>query len=244
MNKMSPLWHAAMFSPAELAAMPEEDVAKIKDVDTFMQLHKRAKLREMEALAIEGTSPVSPSLLFSRDDKDRIARRRVARDDRKIASMIGPNVARGITQLDVGPSNMETNHVFYSSMVEFIVSHHEELFRNAALREAGYATAQLVLAQAQQTAVAGATPKDVAMSSFSLLPLWTVDQQTGADFDVALNEVKRNTLPMRAGPTARRRDIKSIWKTSKCSNNSTRRSRFTTAQTEPACRKASLHWRP
>ena len=83
-NKMSPLWHAAMFSPAELAAMPEEDVAKIKDVDTFMQLHKRAKLREMEALAIEGTSPVSPSLLFSSDDKDRIARRRVARDDRKM----------------------------------------------------------------------------------------------------------------------------------------------------------------
>lgn len=199
-DKMSPLWHAAMFSSDELAAMPKTDVAKINDVDAFMQLHKRAALREMEALAIEGTSPVAPSLLFSRDDKDRILRRRVARDDRAIAGMVGPNVARGITQLDVGPSNMETKHVFYNSMVEFIVSHHEELFRNAALREAGYATAQLVLAQAQQTAVAGATPKDVATSSFSLLPLWTVNTETGADFDVALDEVQRNTLPMRAGP--------------------------------------------
>jgi hypothetical protein len=192
-------WLNAMFTKQEREALSDEDAKLVNDSESFALLHKNAVVGEMEALAIEGTSPVSPSLLYSRSAQDRISRRRVARGDKQIAELLGPSVARAITQLDVGASNVDTGHVFYNSMVEFILSSHEELFTNAALRSGNYATAQFVLAQPHDTTVAGASPRDVATGNFALLSLWTVGSETGSDLDVALNEVQRNTLPKREG---------------------------------------------
>ena len=192
-------WLAAMFSSAELAAMSDDDVKTLTNDTHFANLHKNAAIGEMEVLAIEGTSPVSPSLLYSRSAQDRIARRRLARGDKKIAELVGPSVARAITQLDVGPSNVDTGHVFYGSLVEFILSPEEELFKNAELRSSGHATAQFVIAQTHDTRIAGATPLQMATANFALLSLWRVDAERGADLDVALAEVQRNTVPKRAG---------------------------------------------
>jgi hypothetical protein len=205
-------WFAAMFSPAELEAMSEEDKNLLKNIESFSSLHKNAIVGDMEVLAIEGTSPVSPSLLYSRSAQDRISRRRLARGDKRIANLIGPSVARAITQLDVGASNVDTGHVFYGSMVEFILSTEEELFKNTALRSMNHATAQFVMTQTHDTRVAGATPKDVATGNFALLSLWKVNSESGADLDVATFEVKNNTLPKRAGVTRLDESMSSIYK--------------------------------
>ena len=90
-----------MFSAEELAAFSDADRAILKDMNQFKNLHKDAALGQMEALAVEHVARL-PSLLFSRDNADRLARRRVAIDDERIARLIGPSVARSITQLDVG----------------------------------------------------------------------------------------------------------------------------------------------
>lgn len=192
-------WFAAMFSRAEMDAMPEEDRALLKDINSFSSLHKNAPVREMEALAIEGTSPVSPSLLYSRSAQDRISRRRVARGDKRIAELVGPSVARAITQLDVGPSNVDTGHLFYGSMVEFILSTEEEIFKNHELRSLKHSTAQFVITQTHDTTIAGANPKDMATGNFALISLWKVDSETGTDIDAATVEVQRNTMPKRGG---------------------------------------------
>ena len=194
-------WFNAMFSAEELAAFSDADRAVLKDMNQFKKLHTDAALGQMEALAVEGTSPVSPSLLFSRDNADRLARRRVAIDDKRIARLIGPSVARSITQLDVGAEAVSRGHVFYNSLVEFLISPSEELFRNRTLRERGKATSQFVLTNATNPTSAGAEPRDVATSNFGLLPLFTVDTDVGNDLDVALAEVQKNTLPRRAGVT-------------------------------------------
>jgi hypothetical protein len=205
------LWGTAMFSQQEIDAMSSEDAEIVSNLDIFLKLHRNASLGDMEALAVEGTSPVSPSLLYSRSPSDRISRRRVARADKKLADKIGPSVARAITQLDVGASNVETDHVFYGYMVEFIVSPHEEIFKDEKLRTAGYATSQFVFAQTHMTSEAGATPKDLATGNFALLPLWKVNSKTGADFDVALKEVQANTMPMRRGVTTMDSDTTEIY---------------------------------
>jgi hypothetical protein len=206
-------WSNALFSKQELAAMTEEDVELLTNVDTLTRLHLNASVGHMEALAIEGTSPVSPSLLYSRDPEDRISRRRIARGDKKVAEVVGPSVARSITQLDVGPSNVDTGHVFYSSIVEFILSTKEALFLDPGLRSGKYATSQFVLAQTNDTSNAGATPKDIATGNFTMLPLWKVDTQAGADMDVALEEVQRNTMPKRLGVTTLDTEESEVYRT-------------------------------
>lgn len=194
-------WHNAMFTPEELAAMPDEDVEVLKNADTFSKLHKDAAFGEMEVLAIEGTSPVSPSLLYSRDVQDRISRRRVARGDKKISALVGPTVARMITQLDVGASTVETTNVFYGSLVEFMLSPHEELFKNTELRKANRATSQFVICKPDDTRIAGVTPQQMATRNFALLSVWTIGSETAADLEIAFAEVQRNTIPMRSGLT-------------------------------------------
>jgi len=200
-DSLSDMWHAAMFTPEELAAMPDEDVAILKNKLQFSNLHQNAEFGEMEVLAIEGTSPVSPSLLYSRDVQDRISRRRVARGDKKISALVGATVARMITQLDVGASTVETKNVFYGSMVEFILSPHEEIFKNTELRKANRATAQFVICEPDDTRNAGVTPEKMATHNFALLSLWTVGTEAAADLEVAFAEVQRNTMPMRDGLT-------------------------------------------
>jgi hypothetical protein len=211
-EKLRTKWFAAMFSQAELEAMSEEDRALLKDIDFYSSLHKNAAVGEMEALAIEGTSPVSPSLMYSRSAQDRISRRRLARGDKRIAELVGASVARAITQLDVGPSNVDTGHVFYGSMVEFIMSTEEELFKNPELRSLNHSTAQFVITQTHDTSVAGATPKDMATGNFALLSLWKVNSETGVDLDVAMAEVQRNTIPKRTGITRMDAAMSDIYK--------------------------------
>ena len=69
-----------------------------------------------------------------------------------------------------------------------------------------------MLANAQNASIAGATPKELATGSFAMLPLWRVGSETGADFDVAFDEVRRNTMPMRAGITQLDAAMSAIYK--------------------------------
>lgn len=200
-SELRDVWASAMFTEAELGAMSPEDAARLRSVDTLSTLHEGARFGEMEALAIEGTSPVAPSLLFSKSAQDRLERRNTARNDKKMSKMLGPTIARTITQLDVTASNTDQGHAFYKDFVEFLLPPSSELFQSQALRDHGLATAQLVFAQPHDVKTAGASPKDVATATFAMVPLWKVSSDGARTMDVALEEVAANTMPMRAGPT-------------------------------------------
>ena len=199
-GKLKPMWLGAMFTASELERMTNEDRALVIDYEAFKDVHKRVPDNHMASLAMEGTSPVTPSYFFSPNVQERLTRQRQARETNEIVKLIGPNVARTLTQLDVSATNSQRGHIFYSSMVEFLISPSSPLFRNAALRKQGFATAQFVLARPRQPNQAGASPMELALSDFALLSLWRLGSEDAAAMDNAMAEVQRNTLPSRGGP--------------------------------------------
>ena len=193
-------WLEASFTADELARMPEDDARELRNATTFASMHERMPFGELEALAIEGTSPIHPSLLYSTNPEDRLSRKSVARKDKSTAELIGPTIGRSVSQLDVAPTG--DSHVFYSSFVEFLVAPSSPMFQSPALREHGFATSQFVFASQQNVAVAGSSPKHIAIGNFALLPLWRLGAEDAAVMDVALADVQSNTMPMREGGPA------------------------------------------
>ena len=199
-GKLKPMWLGAMFSDSELERMSITDRKLVTNYDDFISIHKGVPYNHLAPLAMEGTSPVAPSYFFSSDIEDRLRRQRKAADAAGIVKLLGPNVARTLVQLDVSATNTQKGHTFYSSMVEFMVSPHSPLFRNEALREIGFATAQFVLARPRNLNVAGASPMQLALNDYALLALWKLGSEDAAAMDTAMAEVQRNTLPCRGGP--------------------------------------------
>jgi hypothetical protein len=154
----------------------------------------------MTTLAMEGTSPVAPSILFSPSAEDRKLRSQRVRMDSMIGEKLGPSIARHVAQLDVTAEDPE-RHGFYSSFVEFLMSPTTPLFQNAELRERGFATSQIVFASPTNVTEAGATPQALSTGEFSALSLWRLGKDDAAALDAGLQEVGKNTMPKREGPT-------------------------------------------
>ena len=74
------------------------------------------------------------------------------------------------------------------------------MFTDSKLRERGFATSQFVFTQPTDPRRAGATPRQIAEASFALLPLWKLNTEKANAVDVAIQEVKSNTLPLRDTP--------------------------------------------
>ena len=150
------------------------------------------------ALGIEGTAPVSPTVLYSNKKVDRLARQHHTRNDTVISKAMGQNVARAVSVIDVDPSDYDKNK-FYKSLVEFILPISSGVCKSDKLRELAFASPHFVLAQTGCSGAAGVSPKEIGLGDFKLVPLYTLNTEQGKLFDVARADVAANTLPMRAG---------------------------------------------
>ncbi|MDA9633383.1 hypothetical protein N9S81_00425, partial [bacterium] len=150
----------------------------------------------LSALGIEGTAPVSPTLLYSPNKSDRVARQAHTRNDKTISSIMKQNVGRAVSIVDVDPNDYNKNK-FYKSFVEVMVSTKSALCTSTRLRQLGYASPHFVFAQTACSGAAGCTPKEIALNDFKLVPLYRLDAESGQLFDESRQEVSKNTLPMR-----------------------------------------------
>jgi len=150
------------------------------------------------ALGIEGTAPVSPTLLYSKNESDRKSRQMHSRNDVRVNEIVKQGVARGISTIDVDPNDMEKNK-FYKSIVEIILATSHPMCTSPALRDLGVASPHFVFQSTKCTGSAGCTPKEIAMDDFELVPLYGLNSETGLVFDSARADVLSNTMPRRAG---------------------------------------------
>jgi len=149
------------------------------------------------ALGLEGTAPVSPTVLYSAKRDDRVARQHLTRSDTRIAKIVQQNVTRNISVIDVDPNDYEKNK-FYKSIVEFIVPTSSGIFSSPKLRELGFASPHYVFSQTNCSGAAGCSPKEIASNDFKLTPIYSLNTAQGDLFDFAREDVFRNTLPMRS----------------------------------------------
>jgi hypothetical protein len=185
------------------AAVPEPLLARFSPEDAQRlrgpkALAEFAQASSLEALAIEGTSPVSPTILYSDDGDDRTKRMRRAARDAALMARLGSAVAvaQPIVQLDVSPNG--PNHGFYKSFVEFLLPPTSEFYTSPALRAAGAASSHVVFASETDMRVAGATPKELAAGAYALRPLYTVNEHEATLVDAATRRARAHTMPRRA----------------------------------------------
>ena len=166
------------------------------------------------ALAIEGTSPVASAKLYEPDATVRLQQIELARDEKMFESQMGPAITRNLTRLHVPIDHSGPDHQFYKHVVEFAVPlRRYGTFQNEDMRTMELATAQWVFAQPHDVQSAGVSPKELATGNFSMLPLWKLSTDDCTAMDTASNDVMKNTLPMRSGPTKLTETEYSIYKT-------------------------------
>lgn len=198
--ELSPMWARGLYADEDVRRMPVEERAVVQSYERIMNLPKRLPDNSgFVTLAMEGTSPVSPSTLYPSDDLDRLRRKRFAKLDKRMEAIIGPSISRTVSQLDVAEEGDE--HVFYNSFVEFLMPlRNNPMFTDEGARERGFATAQFVFTQATDPRVAGVTPRQAASGGFGMLPLWKLNGEQAACVDAAVREVRANTMPYRNVP--------------------------------------------
>lgn len=198
---MGRVWAEAAFPERELARFPPEDAEQLRGAAALTTFESQRQPSDVPFLAIEGTSPVSPNIVFSTDAQDRVRRLNGARLDDAFVKALGAElgVANPVGTLDVGTKR--TGHQFYSNFVEFLLPPSSAFFTADAVRQQNIAACHFVFAQPDNLTVAGTTPQDAATGNFALLPLYSLSREKAVAMDVALAEVQANTLPMRSGPT-------------------------------------------
>jgi hypothetical protein len=192
------LWSKGLYASEDVLRMPVEERAVV--TGSYERIMNLPSLNAgFVPLSMEGTSPVSPSTLYPKDDLDTLRRRKLGHLDKKVEQMIGPTVTRAVSQLDVADEG--DKHVFYNDFVEFLLPLRDNpMFTDASIRDRGFATAQFVFTQPTDPRRAGATPKQTAEGSFGLLPLWKLNAQQASSLDIAIEEVRQNTMPYRNTP--------------------------------------------
>lgn len=151
----------------------------------------------LTALGLEGTAAVSPTILYSDKKDDRVARQHYTRNDIRINEALKQNVARNISVIDVDPNDHDKNK-FYKSIVEFILPTSSQMCKSEKLRTLSFASPHFVLSQTSCSDAAGCSPKEIGLGDFKLTPLYTLNSEQGALFDMARADVAANTMPMQA----------------------------------------------
>ena len=187
----------------QLAMSSEENVydklGKMEDLATgknVTPVFDHVASSPLSALGIEGTAPVSPTILYSQKEDDRIERQRLTAADIAISGALQQNVARSISVIDVDTSNYNKNK-FYSEIVEFIVPTSSHLCKDAKLREFGVASPHFVFSKPACDTQAGCSPMEIGVGDFYLSNLYSFNEDSGKLFDVARADVAANTMPKR-----------------------------------------------
>lgn len=154
---------------------------------------------QLQALAIEGTTPSSP-ILYTKNPERRAHATREAEKDKRVFSMAAPNVFRSVKVLHVGGSASGSTHVFYSDLVELTFAPDFPLYTNHALRNKNAAASQYVLTNQlddDYVASAGCTPRHIVMEEYGTVPLVTLNTPVTHVIDTASSLSKMDIVPPR-----------------------------------------------
>lgn len=186
-------WASSLYPEDVLNRMPNEDEKK-----KFSTAEGVTNNTPLTTLAIEGTSPVAPSILHEPNLEKRWVDEQLQTADRRLSEKVGPTVARKLSSLHVSESG---KHQFYHSLVEFLLPlRRSPLFTSKQMRDQNFCTSHFVFTDAHDPLAAGASPQQLSTGDFGLAPLYSCTQDESDELLEASNEVLRNTLPMRSGP--------------------------------------------
>lgn len=153
------------------------------------------RLRKLPGLAVEGTGAAS-STLWVEDHQERATKTHTASRVDKTFEKITPSQAVPMKELDTGAGG---EHKFYSAFVEVLFPVSD--LSDSLLQEKGLASSHFVFCQSDPVlSRAGATPKQVAVGDYSLVPLWTADSNRANLLLESAAETTRQTLPMSLPP--------------------------------------------
>lgn len=190
--------YRAVFTNSVLATLPAAEAEKLKsgNVDDW-----EAAAR-LQPLAVEGTTPASP-VLYIPDPSRRYAAQRDAESDKRAFALAAPNVGRSFKVLHVGGSKVSEPHAFYHDFVEWSVHGSHPLYTDAKVRELGAAASQFVFTRtgSHDITQAGATPSQLVLNDYALVPLHVIDTEKGKILDFAADASRADVIPPRAGTT-------------------------------------------
>jgi hypothetical protein len=187
----------AIFSPEVLATLPKEEVTLL----STGKLDEWAAIQQLQPFAIEGTTPASPVLYIADPVRREEATKEAMRDAAAFAAA-SPNVGRSLKSLHVGGQRKADPHRFYHDFIEFSVHPRHPLYADTALRDIGAAASQFVFVRpGSKLAVAGASPRQLALGDFGVHPMHSIGMQDAMILDYASEAAKADVLPPRAGPT-------------------------------------------
>lgn len=182
----------ALFPPETVAKLPDEDQANLKTWSGTEEESVGARAfmtGDIEALAIEGTTPASPTL-YNGDSAGRAILTKYVKKQEKAMAKVSPNVMRSIKVLHVGGSSSGSTHRFYRDIVEITFPRNHALWSNDSLRIRSAAASQYVLCRhivddEDHIKEAGATPKDIQLEEYLLVPLISVSAPAAELLDSA-----------------------------------------------------------
>ena len=193
---------AALFPPELVARIPAEERTAYASSDALRRAAEAEGLvNGPQPVAMEGTTWAC-GRLYTHASPERKTRQAAFKRDAAALEAFGPSIARPRKTLDVGATDRDA-HAFYSNFVELSLSTRSPLFTNPTLRRLGVATCHLRLCQTPQRGVirkAGASPRELALARYTILPLWATNTEDGATLDEALAEALAHTIPARKRP--------------------------------------------
>lgn len=192
----------AVFNQDVLRALPEHEQERLIDASAGdVSAWKQASV--LKPFAVEGTTPASPVLYMSTGEGRETAERDAALDA-KVFGVAAPNIGRGLKIMHVGGSHTDDPHRFYHDFVELSIHPRHPLYAHPGVRELGEGASQFVFGKTptgKALTDAGASPRQLSMGDFVVLPLHRIDASSGKILDFAAAASKRDVVPPRAGPT-------------------------------------------
>ena len=181
--------------------LAEDDAVAFASTESLLASAYGNVANGFQPLSMEGTTLAS-SCMYTHDLATRKLRSESYARDKIVATALAPNVTRTHKTLDAGE---EGSHAFYNSMVEISLSMRHPLFTSKALRSLDLASPHYRFARPREDLpieVAGASPEDLALGNWSVVPLWRSGAAEAAVIDVAHAEAASNVMPMRGKPLA------------------------------------------
>ena len=161
----------------------------------------RYRLQQLQAQAVEGTTPAASTLLAAAGTYDAVAAG-VQLDNCAFAAA-APNIARSRKVLFVGGAGEA--HRFYHDIVEFDLPADHPWYQNAALRGMCEACGQIVFAPPSSADAfddnamtrAGVTPADIVNRQYAAVPLVALGAEATAALDHAAARAALDVVPPR-----------------------------------------------
>ena len=189
--------YRAVFHAEVLSSLPQDEAALL----ATGKIDQWEAVQQLQPFAIEGTTPASPVLYISDADRRDEATKDAKRDAAAFAAA-SPNVGRSIKSLHVGGDRPADPHRFYHDFIEMSIHPSHPLYADHGLRELGEAASQFVFVRPKSgLAVAGASPRQLALGDFGAFPLYSVNTHEAQILDFASDVAKLDVIPPRAGAT-------------------------------------------